>query len=1061
MKRKPWMIVLFVLGVLLIIELAVFLFFFLRAPAVADQVMPGSSAVHVGLQTPSPGTAWPLNAHIPLAISVEAAQPIEAITLFINNVAFETRTFTPETLTRSFAETWSWQPAAIGQFILVVKAVDVVGYTGISQPLLITAVEGAHTVSPLQPAPGQTLQQLADEQQVSLENASAANPGVDPGAPLTGDEHIFLPNDADALTNPNIIPGYTPPVEEIIDPPPLDLGDLPVIELPDPALDPAPEEDPAIPPPPSQIDNFKLWLQNTFVKLPLISGATPEPGAEPTEEPTSEPAPPGKKEYPPIAPRTVGDFKGCDVTVKFDAGSYVDPYDPSFIGRDEDGFFFYRSRDGGPFERIATWPKIVKTEDANIHKDGYVDANQYGLLTYYTSAHKDGVEVPGDPITIPLDPVNCTNPNAHRGGLPQAHLDESGNLVLPYSMDLAYFYIQQVIDETRTQAWRVPEGDRTFLPQSGLKLNIYQYIDSVPQLRQQPDLVLDLQVWGWSGGSLVHAGDFRISLHRSILLVCSQEGAGACTQGGGEWLPEMVMSTAKPVSEQGYEIYWAASKYSPVNDVCFQLAASPYPNDDFWQVSLPIRSYCFDSPGKATSGTFFYEIGKILYPPNQPKSGGYWGVGYHIMEYYSNWFPYDIKEGDAFTLYLRAYPRHQLTGLNRYANIAVMHRYTQPLPSEMPPLASTFESLYDIEILEDSYVPPVFETDQNWGCVIVEEDPTGQYAPGQVVCPPPLGGGDDCEGEWEPWCLLKGFANSLGWLYDYVVWGWDLGKWQYARWIAEIIPYCAASEDCVFVIKTGIDYGLQYATGIPANPPKSEDLIADSIADYIVESAVEGEKYYTGLDVSAIEAFCEVVTDCKKAISDAIKKEMKTARSITSQQACVNGYQAYFHNKQPTCLDPSIIVHPAPGAGNYQASVSVRITRKNTPESLAANLADAGNYRLDLTVWAENTYNNDAINGNLYQTSRTNIPWIAPGESIIISTTLLNCNPGNLPGCQEGTNYYGFETLYFNATAHMKAVEACYSTGSSWEWVPCANGGIDQWDFKNPLDKFSSEVGQP
>jgi hypothetical protein len=131
-------------------------------------------------------------------------------------------------------------------------------------------------------------------------------------------------------------------------------------------------------------------------------------------------------------------------------------------------------------------------------------------------------------MSIPLDEGQCKNPNAGRGGKPTASL-ENGELVLPFNMDLAYFYIQQVSSNNiRTQGWRVPEGTRSFLPESGVKLNLYNYLSTILDTLPDPDLDLVLQVWGWSGSKLVHAGDFQVSLHRSVLLFCSVEGEGGC-----------------------------------------------------------------------------------------------------------------------------------------------------------------------------------------------------------------------------------------------------------------------------------------------------------------------------------------------------------------------------------------------------------------------------------------------------------------------------------------------------------------------------------------------------
>ncbi len=1078
MKQKWLVITLAVLGFVLLVELTLFLVFFFRAPQIAEQVEPGATSLHISLQMPPGNADWPLNAHIPLTASVQGSRPIHSMDLYINNVLYESIVFPESSTAAATGKTWNWQPGTAGQFIIIAYAADSAGVTGISQPLVINAVDAASTLSPVEFEPGQTLADLAGDHGISIENIVLANPDLDPAAALGEDQSVYLPNPEDPVTNPNIIPGFDPPKFEMIAAPDLVVEALPWIELVEPAGEPEADGDgePAgepeadgdgeSPPPFSQMDNFKFWFAQQLADLGSPDNPPPPGGDEPADDPQPGSVPaedevPDYASYPPNPPKTYADFKECDVTVKFNAGNFKDPSDPSFIGANEDGFFLYRSRDGGPYERIATWPKIVTEADAVVHNNGFVDAGQFGTLTYYTASFSEEVEVPGNSVTVPLDGINCKGHTRAGGFQPQAHLDDQGNLVLPFSMDLAYFYIQRIIEDTRTQAWRVPEGSRTFLPESGVKLNLFTYLDTVPGLREAPDLVLELQLWGWAGGKLVHAGDFKISLHRSLLLICSVEGAGGCTgNGGGQWQQEIYMSNTKPVSEQAYEVKWLTTNLSPVKDVCFQLGAGPYPDENFWHVNLPITSYCLDGKSGKYEDVFLYEVGKILYPKGA-KTAGQWGNGIHSFEYDSNWFQYDVGIGEPFTLYMRVYPRHEMSGLNRYANIAAMHYNTQPLPSEMPPLASNLSSIYTIEILEDTYVPPNFEIFAEWGCVIVEEDPTGKYAVGQKVCPPKISDSKgDCEGMTELECVATGTVNTFATIYDEILWGWELIKTEAAKLISMTIPWCADSPACVEFNKTVLEYVIQYYTGIPANPPASDELIADSAAEFIVSSAIELEKYYTGQDYSAIEVLCEI-KDCEKEISDLIKSEMKKQRSAASQPACTSSYQAYFKGKQAFCLDPSIIVHPAPGGSNFPGMVAIRVTRSTSLASVAVNEADADKYLVDISVMAENVYNNDTVTGPLFQTTRLKIPWIAPGDSFVMTTALQICaNPG-LPGCGGTTNYYGYEPLYFGASAHMKAVEICYSTGSSWDWVPCTAGSSDTWDFTNPSDKSNLEVGQP
>jgi hypothetical protein len=239
-----------------------------------------------------------------------------------------------------------------------------------------------------------------------------------------------------------------------------------------------------------------------------------------------------------------------------------------------------------------------------------------------------------------------------------------------------------------------------------------------------------------------------------------------------------------------------------------------------------------------------------------------------------------------------------------------------------------------------------------------------------------------------------------------------------------------------------VDDVIEEGTGIPEDMPQSEELIADSVAHQIVTSGVELEKYYTEQDESLIENFCEYAVDCEKEISEVIQIELKKNKSIAAQTACINGYEAYFHGQQPACLDPSIIVHAAPGSGNYPAMVFLRIRRKTTSESIWAIEADKDKYQIFVTVDAEkyDQASQTTLTGPLYEQAQISIPWLEPGESIILPATL-----GLL-----GKDAYDTQRLYLNGTSHMRAVETCYSSNSSWDWVPCKDGGLDTWEFANP-----------
>ena len=327
MKQKWLVITLAVLGFVLLVELTLFLVFFFRAPEVADQVEPGALSLHVSLQKPSGNADWPLNSHIPLNVSVVGSHPIQTVDLYINNVLFESRTIPEDSISNTYGETWNWQPGTIGQFILIAHAADSAGVTGISQPLVINAVDASSTLSPAEFEPGQTLADLAGDHGISIENIVLANPDLDPAAALGEDQSVYLPNPEDPVTNPNIIPGFDPPKFEMIAAPDLVVEALPWIELVEPAGEPEADDDGESPPPFSQMDNFKFWFAQQLADLGSPYNPPPPGGDEPADDtqPGSEPAEdevPDYASYPPNPPNTIADFKGCDVTVKFNAGNF-------------------------------------------------------------------------------------------------------------------------------------------------------------------------------------------------------------------------------------------------------------------------------------------------------------------------------------------------------------------------------------------------------------------------------------------------------------------------------------------------------------------------------------------------------------------------------------------------------------------------------------------------------------------------------------------------------------------------------------------------------------------
>ncbi len=1002
-------------------------FFLTRIPPVETQVFPGSTLVHVLLSAPKSPTGWPLNAYIPLQAEAYGGGTISTIELYINGQLYQTVNTPAGWNQPEYAASWYWQPGTTGTFILLSKATNTLGATGISDPVRLDVIDAAGTVSPYLAKEGETLETIAGSEQVDIADLAKANPSLeDPSQIIPVDTRIDLPNPPTPVTNPNIISGF-----EI-----LGLEELPQVD-PNTLPEPGSEESNPPPTPPQgfhipSFQDLKFWIDQS---KPDNSVTLPR---EPVISTT---------------------FSKCNVILHLNSPVFSDSNDPAVdSSSNESGFFVYRSQDGKPFERIATLPAVINSVGWE-HYNGYQIPDQFGVVTFTVSAFNTVGETMSAPVTLSLDQADCVAKSRGIGTIGQIRL-ENGDLILPYSMDLAYLYMS--INNARS--YRVPEGDRMFLPGSGMKLNLYDYFDTLLGSFTAADFDISMEVWGWIGPDLKLVGTYQTTIHRSVLLVCSEEGEGKCSgNGDGEWLTEINFSDQKPVKDQFYMFKWISSQTEKTNQVCYQFADSPYPNDFFFDIKSPIESWC--SPiiknnqyTKSNEEIFPISMGELLYPTEQPEYQG-WGAGSQVFDYHSNWFQKDYPEGSTFSIYVRVQPKSDhFDPQAKFSNTVVMHRNTPPVPSELPPLASTLPSLYDIQILRESYVPPEFEVWNDWGCVIIDEDPTGEFYPGQYVCPGKVPPKDSCEGKNEFICFIEAIPDAFGFIYDQFSWAYELYKSALAKEISNIIPGCSDTDWCRTAIKKGVDYGVSYMTGLPPTMPTSDQLIADNVGEMFVNAASVAEMYYTGYDESAIKIFCDSA-DCKKMISDKFLSEYKQTKSYLANKSCSGGMEAWYHGQIPNCLDPSIIMHAAPGSGNYPAVISVKITRK-AARGIGLVQPDFTKYRLAVNVNATNDlseYGYSQTEYKEYGSVLLEIPDIPPGKSTTLYIPLQPCSVADQNGgtCGQFEDFEGMKPIYYKGVTKMKAVEACYSTGSSWEWVPCTDGGQDNWEFDNPISNTS------
>ncbi|MBI9049192.1 MAG: LysM peptidoglycan-binding domain-containing protein [Anaerolineaceae bacterium] len=1006
-----------------------------RIPSMDEQIPPGSMPIEVRMSHPGNNTYWPLNYAIPIQISAWGAEPITAIELYVNGTLYETQPVENYSASQRYLTQKYWQPGTSGQFILVAMAVNASGGKGISNAVMIEAGPAVGTGSPLTIKEGDTWENISSETGIAVEEIQQINHELNPQTALSPGSQVMIPNSPVPVSNPNIIPGYDPSGATSSDP------------ASDPSIDWA------------QADNPKWTF---FNDLQFLLKASNQPNAsEPSaqeqpgdmDEPPQQnpPAASGDTDKLPLAPTISGSFKDCTVTLF--TGHHSDT---------EDGYFIYRSRNGGEFERIVTSPPY---KDGNFNDAKIVDPDQYGLVTYYAASFNIYGENPGPPVSFPLNEMNCKGGTFELTTDPK--IDENGDLILPINVDTAYLYLQ--INDSLAE--RVPEGDRMFLPNSGVNFNLDLYLDSLVDTFQETDYRVHMEVWGWQGTELVYIGALDHNIHRTILTVCSVYGDGGCTNNGlGEWVHEMTIfpNSITPLNEQQYELRWQTSSMSETDRMTLRIAEE-FDGPDIKDTNSDILILYYTNTFKeghvgGNEGTYLLDFGEILYPEGVPKYTNHFEVG-------ENWqdptFQYDYPMGEPFSIQIRVAPSMEEDGYNDVSNTVYMHHLGSYEPPDMPPLTSQVPSLYDIEILEDTYQPPKYGIYSKWACVIMDYDPTGTFSAGEEICPVPT---DSCKVRND--CESESIWSAIVELWDYVVGKVSAVKAALVEEITDKIPFCDDSKACRAAVEAGVDYGITYATGLPPNIPNSDEAIAQAITESII-----AELAY----VSESESVPLVCNDfCKNLISVKIKGLIAQESNYSKQPGCYEPSDRLYWFAP--CFSPPTQVHPVPGSGDFPGYVVVRVTRKDTPESLAATRDVKNMTQLHLTVTGDNysrvdQYRNtchyednvtfDQLpdpqdpyfdryklsgvmeNFALYETVLVPIPWLEPGQSIDIPVKLQQIpDRYHKKGC---IRYTGSQYLFFKGTSHMVATEYCYSAKSSVAWVPCSEGSSDTWDFVNPI----------
>jgi hypothetical protein len=121
-----------------------------QIPSVEEQLPPGSNPISIRLMHPENQSGWPLNHPIPIQIYLESIDPVTTVELYVNSTLYDTYPLTEAQAGKTqYLMPWLWQPGTTGKFILVARAVNASGGTGVSNAVLVEAGEAIATGSPL------------------------------------------------------------------------------------------------------------------------------------------------------------------------------------------------------------------------------------------------------------------------------------------------------------------------------------------------------------------------------------------------------------------------------------------------------------------------------------------------------------------------------------------------------------------------------------------------------------------------------------------------------------------------------------------------------------------------------------------------------------------------------------------------------------------------------------------------------------------------------------------------------------------------------------------------
>ena len=187
-KKSRKLLVAIMSGVILV---SIVLTLVVRIPPASQQLPPNSAPVMVAIIHPTDGSGWSADTPIPVAAMAAGQVPVRKLELWVDARLFDTQEFSGEHIYAYHA--WSWMPLTQGGHSLYVRAIDANGRTADSNVVNIQAAATAGFLAVKTTSGGETLQSLADQNGLTLDQVSAQNPSIAPLSPISPGTQIFLP----------------------------------------------------------------------------------------------------------------------------------------------------------------------------------------------------------------------------------------------------------------------------------------------------------------------------------------------------------------------------------------------------------------------------------------------------------------------------------------------------------------------------------------------------------------------------------------------------------------------------------------------------------------------------------------------------------------------------------------------------------------------------------------------------------------------------------------------------------------------------------------------------